>query len=325
MNKRWKTILLLGAILLIAPFAWLGYFFIANEAPIIDGKVIRNQAYKSGQSLDIYTPNAQIYERSPVVVFIHGGAWIGGSKSVINVNRYNGAVKTLRDSGYAVVSIDYSLAEADRSPFPTCIEDAADAISWIQRHADSLGFDLNNVGLFGESAGAHIAMMLAYADAQQFSPTYQPLDFRYVVDVYGPNRLDGIYHNATVDTLYALLAVLPPSLQSCFDIANRLFGFDPKEDSARTAGFLTTYSPYEYVQASDPPTLIIQGDEDQLVPVEQSLQLAKKLESLPLEHELHILKGMNHGFIGATEEQMDSVQHWVAQFIQRHHQSEKIP
>ncbi len=58
-------------------------FFVAIDAPIIHGKVIFNQEYKENLTLDIYLPTQLKYEKTPVVVFIHGGAWIGGRKGVV--------------------------------------------------------------------------------------------------------------------------------------------------------------------------------------------------------------------------------------------------
>lgn len=319
MKRSWKIFLIIAAIGLISPFVWISYFVVANDAPIIIGEVIRNIEYKEGQELDIYTPTQQAFSLSPVILYIHGGAWIGGSKETINLNRYNRAVKQLRESGYSVVSINYTLAEDGKSPFPNCIEDANDAFKWIINHADTFHFDTNNIGLFGESAGAQIAMMMAFtSDSLKNNP------YTYLIDVYGPNRLKEAYASALMDSIKSYTSVLPESWQAKFDVASYLLGFHPTSDSLRAFAMMDKYSPYNYVHKNIPKTLIIQGDSDQLVPLDQSLVLSEKMKSMNIDHEIHILKKVNHGFIGATDEQMDSLQNWVSEFIQANYRNQHL-
>jgi acetyl esterase/lipase len=315
MKKRWKFLLSILALVAAGLFAF-GYFIIANDAPIITGKVIRNVEYKPGLKLDIYTPTQQVYDKAPVVIYIHGGAWISGLKEGLNFNRFNQAANELRNAGYAIISINYTLAKSNQSPFPTCIDDAVDAVRWIHQNADAHQFDVNNVGLFGESAGAHIAMMTAYANYFKDSPQ---IHFNYVVDVYGPNQLTGVYHTPTVDTLYSVLAKLPDHLQSRLDIAKYIFGFDPKQDSVRAIEMMNTFSPYNLITSSAPATLIIHGDSDRIVPIVQSTTLHAKLDSLGVENEIHIVKGVDHAFAKATHEQKSELQKWIVAFIEQHY------
>lgn len=300
-------------------FVWLGYFLIANDAPIARGTVTRGIEYKPGLKLDVYAPTRQVYLLSPVVMYIHGGAWITGSKEGLNFNRFNKAANALRAEGYTIVSIDYTLAQLGKSPFPACIADAADAVTWIERHADTLHLDKHHIGLFGESAGAQIAMMLAYGKPEQFSATYVPRRFDYVLDVYGPSRLEGIYHMPTADSLYALLNRLPVMMKSRLDLALYVFGFDPTKDTARAEQIMETYSPYNYVRAGAPPTLLIQGKQDRIVPVSQSLVLQARLDSLGIENQMHLLDGPDHGFINATPQQMTDIQKWIVEFVTGHY------
>ena len=318
LRKLWKFLLSLFAILAVF-FIGIIYFIISNDAPIITGDVIHNIEYKPGLELDIYAPTKKVYDKTPVVIYIHGGAWIIGVKEGLNLNRFNQAANELRESGYAIVSINYTLAESNRSPFPTCIEDAVDAVTWVNENAARYNFDVKNVGLFGESAGAHIAMMLAYADQSHYSKDYAAIHFNYVVDIYGPNRLRDIFHAPALDTLYSMIGKLPARFQPRFDLAKYIFGFDPKQDSVKASTILETYSPYNYLSASAPPTLLIQGDMDRIVPLNQSVSLQAKLDSLGVENELHIIKGADHAFAKATPEQKSELQKWIIMFIHGHY------
>jgi acetyl esterase/lipase len=312
-KKRWK-LLIFALVLTVGSVSGVAYYLFANAAPIVSGQVIRNIPYKEGLNLDIYLPTKNAYSKTPVILYFHGGAWIYGIKEGLNFNRFNGAANQLRGSGYAIISIDYTLATSSRSPFPACIDDATDALKWIRDHASEYNFDLNNVGLLGESAGAQIAMMVAYSPKLSNAPSVQ---LKYVVEAYGPTQLRDIYQAPIVDTLYGKLAHLPSGVRGRLDIPKFIFGFDPKQDSARAAQMMETYSPYNFVTASAPPTLIIHGDKDRVVPVGQSVRLQAKLDSLNVKNEFHVIAGADHAFAYATPEQKATIQRWIVRFILR--------
>lgn len=295
-------------------------FLKKNDAPALHGKVNHSIQFKEGLKLDVYQPTEQVYERSPVLVYIHGGAWITGSKISVNNARFNGAFNTLREKGYAVVSPDYTLAKFGKSPFPACLADAFDAVKWIEDHADEYNFDLNNVGLLGESAGAHIALVTAYTENQTYTAPNN-LDFRYVIDVYGPTQLLRLYQDQTtlLDTINTRTKALPTSLREHLDITQYLFGFDPEEDSVKTGEFTAQYSPFFEVRRGVPNTLLIHGNKDRVVPVSQSHLLKEKLDETGIPNELHILDGVDHAFRNATQEQRDSVQQWITGFVLEHY------
>ncbi|UTW65755.1 alpha/beta hydrolase [bacterium SCSIO 12643] len=319
-KKRWKIGVRLILLMLIVPIVALTYFLFANEAPILEGKIIYGEAYRPNQELDIYMPTERKHEQIPVVVFVHGGAWIGGFKESVNSNRFNEVFNRLRANGYAIVSPNYTLARNGKTPFPDCIRDVYEAMYWVEQKADSFDFDLNNVGIFGESAGAHISMMVAFDSAQKYTDKVFTYPLRYVVDIYGPNELQGIYHQHTVDSMNALIEELPEPIKSSVNITEHLFGFDPKTDSARATKYLVENSPRVYAHQEVPPTLIIQGDEDLIVPLSQSVELSQKLDSLEVVNHLHIIPEANHGFIGASKDQKAQIHNWIYEFVVEYYQ-----
>ena len=314
MKKRWKFLVILLALTGGVAIA-LGYFLVANDAPIIVGKVVRNVEYKPGLKLDIYQPTTKVYEKAPVIVYVHGGAWIGGFKESLNFNRVNQAINTLRESGYAIVSVNYTLGQRNKSPFPDCIKDASDAVSWLTKNSSLYNFDVHNIGLFGESAGAQIAMMLAYSQ--------DSVKYNYVVDIYGPNQLEGILHTPMIDTLNSIVAKFPDSYRPRLSAEKYIFGLDPIQDSVDVAQIVQSYSPYNYLTSSVPPTLIIQGDCDRIVPLIQSTSLQIRLDSLGVENDIHIVKGADHLFAKATRQQKLELQKRIVDFIWRHYNKNK--
>ncbi|MEI9917436.1 MAG: alpha/beta hydrolase [Bacteroidota bacterium] len=128
-------------------------FLLKNNAPVISGNVEYAIEYKTGLKLDLYRPTQNIFDESPVLFYVHGGAWIAGSKSGINFNRFNGAINELRDKGYTIICPDYTLAGNGKSVFPQCILDIYDAIDWTKKNASAYSLDVTNLGILGESAG----------------------------------------------------------------------------------------------------------------------------------------------------------------------------
>jgi acetyl esterase/lipase len=275
--------------------------------------------------LDIYFPTRLVYAKSPVVLYLHGGAWITGRKEAININRLNSAINTLRDLGYTIVAPSYTLAKRNKSPFPDCISDAFDALNWIEAHAGRYNFDAGNVGILGESAGAHIAMMTAFAGAEEFAPSPGSTKIRYVIDIYGPVDLERLYGSQTLDSVSTVLERLPDKISERLDFRELIFGFDPEEDSVRRINFLKTYSPIFYIKGGDLPVLIIHGSNDRIVPIEQSLLLQQKLDSLQMEYEIHVLDSVGHAFTGVSKEQKMQVQDWIVNFIKNYfHRSSEL-
>ncbi|MFY0627425.1 MAG: alpha/beta hydrolase [Reichenbachiella sp.] len=295
------------------------YFFVKNDAPILKGDVKYGIPFNKEQTLDIYFPTSQLDEFSPVIVFIHGGAWIAGRKESINLNRFNGCINALREQGYTVITPSYTLARKGKSPFPQSIIDVFESLNWIKENANLYNFDVNNIGVFGESAGAHLAMLVSYAKPSAFNLNLDYIPIRYVVDVYGPSHLESLYMSQTTDSLKSVLYKLPEGLREFADISEVLIGFDPKKYPQKASDIMNLYSPLNYLEKDLSPTLIIHGDADIVVPIDQSLLLKNGLDKFSIENQLHIVTQSNHGFIGATDVQKDSIQQWIAEFIIEHH------
>lgn len=104
------------------------------------------------QKLDIYLPDEK-KEKYPVIIFIHGGAWMSGDK------RENFSLPILRGlkEGYAVISINYRLS--GEATFPAAIEDVKAAIRFIRANANKYNLDVEQITLFGRSSGANLATL----------------------------------------------------------------------------------------------------------------------------------------------------------------------
>lgn len=318
MKKIPRFIKISLVVLLIVALAVIGtlkFLFVKTEAPLLYGTVDREIPYNNEFSLDVYYPTQRLLEPSPVVVFLHGGAWIMGSKTSVNFNRFNGAVNTLRNQGFTIISPDYTLARNGTSPFPQCIRDAFQVLNWMHQNAETYGLDTGHYGLLGESAGAHIALMVANANPARFNAPNLKVPPQYVVDAYGPTDLAALSRAPVADSLLALLEKFPDPIAQRFNIEQLLIGFNPTSDPERAQQLKRRFSPIEYLSSSSPPTLVIHGTDDRVVPADQSRALLRKLDELNVYNKAHFLQGVDHSFRKATDAQQDSVQHWVARFI----------
>jgi len=245
-------------------------------------KVIRDIEYTPGgghsRSLDIYLPENKPEKPLPLIVWIHGGAWRAGSQE-----RPNG-IALLRE-GCALASINYRLS--DEAIFPAQIVDCKAAIRFLRAKAEDFGVDPSRIGVFGSRAGGHLVALLGVAadkkDWEVGENLNQSSQVQAVCDWFGPTNLltmaaqsrpdSRIQHDAP-DSPESLLigATVPDSL-----------------DKANAA------SPLSYITADDAPMLVMHGDADPVVPVQQSETFHAALEKAGVKSKLHLVKGGGHG------------------------------
>jgi acetyl esterase/lipase len=226
--------------------------------------------------LDLYRPE-KAKGPLPVLVWVHGGGWIGGSKSPCPA-----AGMVLR--GYAVASVQYRLSGT--APFPAQIEDVKAAVRWIRANAKERGLDGGRIGAWGSSAGGHLVALLGTSGgAEELEGSggnpRESSRVRAVVDYCGPTDLLQFDGRGS-----RIQAGAPGSL-----IATLLGGtLCDKKDLAAKA------NPIAYVTKDDPPFLIFHGDRDDVVPLHQSELLHAALEKAGVEVTLETLRGAGHGF-----------------------------
>lgn len=136
--------------------------------------------------LDLYMPVMSEHMAVPVVLFLHGGGWIRGDKSTIKKRYKNRLLGDFINAGYAVVSANYRLAGYGAT-LREQIADCRNMLDWICKNAASYNFDKNNIGIWGSSAGAHIAMYTAYSAGSN-----EEWKVSYIIDNFGPVSLSAL-------------------------------------------------------------------------------------------------------------------------------------
>ncbi|MEL4026632.1 alpha/beta hydrolase [Lysinibacillus endophyticus] len=208
------------------------------------------------QQLDIIYPSVG---NAPykVIVNFHGGGWISGSRKSAN----HAAVMLATQQGYAVVNVGYRLAT--EAVWPAQLYDAKAAIRFIRAHARKYRLNTNNIVVWGNSAGGHIASMLAATNGMKEMEDLSMGYEKYSSDVQG------------VVSFYGISDVTDMGNEGV-KYANALLGFNVQDnpEKARTA------NPIEYVSEDFPPIFILHGTNDQIVPFEQSVKFAEKINRI---------------------------------------------
>ena len=234
------------------------------------------------ERLDLYLPADRAPRvRSPAVVMIHGGGWVGGDKAA--AREFNVGT-TLARAGYVCASVNYRLEEGPR--WPTNLLDCKNGVRFLRANAERLGVDPKHIGVMGGSAGGHLALMVAYTSGVDGLEPKSPYpdhtsDVRCVVDLYGiTNVLTRRKSDADGN------AVGEPNNRTA------LFKATADEDPA----LWKLASPVTHVSPKSPPTLILHGTADATVNREQAIELAEVLQQHGVEHHLMLIEGVGHTF-----------------------------
>jgi acetyl esterase/lipase len=272
------------------------FVFLVLFLTVLIAQAQKNIPYADAPSgpllLDLYRPETS---RGPVplIIWIHGGGWKNGSKENCLPLRIG-----FTQRGYAVASINYRLT--GEAPFPAQIEDCKAAVRWLRAHAAEYGLDPDLFGVWGSSAGGHLAALLGTSGDVSAFDTGENLNVssrvQAVCDYYGPSdfnsfgKVPGFERHARADS--------PESA---------LLGGKP--------GAAEAASPVTHVTPDDPPFLIVHGDQDRTVPLDQSRRMDAALRAAGVETELIVLPGSGHGGPAfSAPEMMDK----VAAFFDRH-------
>jgi acetyl esterase/lipase len=247
----------------------------------------------------------------PVAVHVHGGGWSGGTHTEL------GALSNaLLARGFAIASVDYRLtSEAGQYgafpvTFPAQIHDVKGAVRWLRANAATYQFDVTRFAAYGESAGGHLVALLGTSTgvAHLEGDVGGKLGFSSavsaVVDMWGPIDLlqmnadvttppgSTIDHDANTSPESRLLGWSQPG-QGIGDIRNNLA--NPTAPYPALAALAHDVNPVNWVDALDPPTFLIHGTSDTLVPVSQSLRLSAALIAAGVPQDMRTNPGAGHG------------------------------
>jgi acetyl esterase/lipase len=232
--------------------------------------------------LDIYFP-AKKKLSYPIIVWIHGGAWMKNDKHA-DMSYMTNTLKLFLDKGYAVASIDYRYSTT--APFPAQIQDCNQAIEFLFENGAQYGINGDQICLIGFSAGAHLASLIGLSnnvdlklkkDTRDFYHNRKEPQFKInlVLDFYGNEDLTTAKGHDSTDPNEPITLLLGGTVAA-------------KPDMAKKA------SPINYIDKKDPPFLIVQGEKDESVNPDQSVLLSQRLTKAGVKNQLIIVPGAPH-------------------------------
>lgn len=226
--------------------------------------------------LDIYLPPTG-KSSYPVVVWIHGGAWLSNDKYA-DMGYMKNTLKGFIDNGYAVASIDYRWSTT--AVFPAQIQDCNQALEFLYQNAAKYKLDKDRIALIGFSAGGHLANLLGLSNNNTVKDFYADgkkphFKIKLVLDFYGPSDFLTIKGNDSKDPGNPLTLLLGGMV-------------------ADNPGKAKKASPVTYIDKNDPPFLIVQGEKDESVNPEQSISLSSKLKQAGVKNDLIVVPNAPH-------------------------------
>ena len=238
--------------------------------------------------MDVHFPDAG--GPWPVLVYVHGGAWMHGDKSEAGM-----FARLMTDQGYLVVSINYRLYPA--AQFPAMIQDVKCAIRSLRANAAQFNLDPNRVGAVGVSAGGHLVALLGTTDASAGWDVGEYLEqssrVQVVIAMAGVMDLSRNFPNADIEAM-------------------KRVGFGEYN--------VVEASPISHVTPDDPPFLLIHGDRDELVPVEQSKLMYERLLQENIPARLVVVQNARHSLTapGGTTPTIAEINLLILNFLAQH-------
>ena len=234
-------------------------------------------------TLDLYLPpRRSALPEAPLVLFVHGGAWRSGhSRAAGAFEDFPSVLASMAARGFVVASVNYRLS--GEAPFPAASEDVRVALQFLRENGARFGIDGRRVILWGASAGAHLAALVAtQCRGSVPSPSAAPDNGC----VSGVVAWYGIFD----------LGTLEAPEQAAASPTAAFLGCNPRECEA----LATQASPITHVARGSPPFLLLHGLADQMVAPVQSRAMESRLRAAGASVQTEYLQGVGHSWIGAT-------------------------
>ncbi len=243
-------------------------FAVEDQSPKPDRSIVYKKTDQGELKLHIFNPSGHVAgEKTPVIVFFHGGGWTGGGPS-----QFFHQCRHLASRGMVAISAEYRLGKKHGTTPRECVQDGKSAVRWVRSHATQLGIDPDQLAAGGGSAGGHVAAAVALTEG--FNETGEDLAVSC-----RPNAL--VLFNPVID--------------------NGPDGYG----HTRVKSYWESFSPLHNIGSSNPPpppTLFMLGTKDSLIPVATGQKYKERMEAAGARCDLALYPDQPHGFFNIKNE-----------------------
>jgi len=282
--------------------------------PSFDRKqdVIYGRKFGTALTMDVFTPKKDA-KGIGVVLVVSGGFF--SSHDAIGLV----FVQPFADRGYTVFAVIHG--SQPRYTVPEIVQDMNRSVRFIRYHAKDYGIDPDRIGVMGASAGGHLSLMLGTAGDKGDPSAKDPVDressrVQAVACFFPPT--DFLNYGKPGEEKIHPTDHAPP-FRAAFDyreLDRQSMLWVPITDTKRLQEIARQISPVSHVTPDDPPTLIIHGDQDRLVPLQQSELIAEKLKKAGVATTLVVKKGAGHGWIGLDKD-LPQLAAWFDKYLKK--------
>ncbi len=270
--------------------------------------IIYKKIEEENLTLDIICPPQTKFKKNPVIIYVPGGAFCKCDKSSLVKNERNTIVQNILNNGYSIIAVSYTICDGNKV-FPQNIIDVKDSIRWVYKNANKYKLDINNIGIWGSSAGGDLALVAAYTEDEKFKDENELASYsskvNYVIDL---NASSSFYDLIKNDKNYIEKANILLG-------KNLIINTNEKEK-------INSYTPIYNTHKNCPPTLIIHGTIDNIVPIIHSKKLYMKLIESGNDAEYIELKDVGHGLSNISEEKLNILSIKIIDFLKKWYNEE---
>lgn len=240
---------------------------IQGSAPTRTQDVIYLKSGGAAFTMDVCRPAKP---NKAAVIFMVSGGWVSDHSMIKSIGA--SIEKVFADGGFTVFSVVHGAQP--RFKVAEIVEQVQAAVRFVHTHAADYGVDSNRIGVSGISSGGHLALMAAGSADSHVNA---------VAAIAPPTDLANWGKPGFILTDEPQMAMFIPAL-----------GFDPKGSKSDIEALVKKLSPISYVTAKFPPALIVHGDDDKVVPIQQAKDLDAALAKAGVQHKLEVISGGGH-------------------------------
>ena len=272
--------------------------------------VFYKQTDQESLYLDLYYPDTATYQGNlPVVFLSHGGGWVAGSKQDGNASDTGKAALSFIEEGFCVVIMNYRLAKPSLGKYTEeCIQDCRDSMRYIASNAEALGIDPNRFFTMGYSAGGHLSAMNLLPSAELFAgdEALEAYTFHTTAGIEWYGWMNLVDEDS--DLFFQEVGRTSSSVQSL--VVKPEYEAEPSRTD-----YLRRLSPYHYLNSGSAPLLVIHGDMDTAVSVEQARFIESYAAEVSAPVSVQIVQDATHGWSHATSPTQAEVLAMTGEFL----------